>query len=74
MTRARGAILASVSLLLLGAGWPAVPVPLLDALHLGRPASRMEAPDFELATLAGQPTRLGNLRGRVILLYFWATW
>jgi cytochrome c-type biogenesis protein len=32
------------------------------------------APDVELQTLAGQPFRLTDLRGRVVLLNFWATW
>jgi cytochrome c-type biogenesis protein len=32
------------------------------------------APDVELQTLEGQPFRLTGLRGRVVLLNFWATW
>ncbi len=32
------------------------------------------APDVELQTLEGQPFRLTDLRGRVVLLNFWATW
>jgi peroxiredoxin len=32
------------------------------------------APDFELKTHDGQPLRLSSLRGRVVLLNFWATW
>jgi len=32
------------------------------------------APEVELATLEGQPFRLTDLRGRVVLLNFWATW
>ncbi len=32
------------------------------------------APDFELADLNGKSVRLGDLRGRPILLNFWATW
>jgi peroxiredoxin len=31
-------------------------------------------PDVELQTLDGQPFRLADLRGRVVLLNFWATW
>ncbi len=74
MTRLRAALLASAALLLLGAAWPTVPAPLLDALQLGRPTSRVEAPAFDLATLGSRPIRLADLRGRVVLLYFWATW
>ena len=32
------------------------------------------APDVPLQTLEGQPFRLTDLRGRVVLLNFWATW
>ena len=32
------------------------------------------APEVELKTLDGQPYRLADLRGRVVLLNFWATW
>jgi cytochrome oxidase Cu insertion factor (SCO1/SenC/PrrC family) len=51
-----------------------VPASLLDALALSRPTQRLEAPDFELSTLGGKKVRLADLRGRVALLYFWATW
>ncbi|HEV2911843.1 MAG TPA: cytochrome c biogenesis protein/redoxin [Pyrinomonadaceae bacterium] len=32
------------------------------------------APDFTLTRLGGQPLRLSELRGRVVMLNFWATW
>jgi peroxiredoxin len=38
----------------------------------GTPQSR--APDFELVTLDGTTARLSDLRGKVVLLNFWATW
>lgn len=72
--RALAAILVGAPLLLLGAAWPAVPVPLLDALGLARPTTRFEAPGFELPTLDSRPLRLSDLQGRVVLLYFWTTW
>ena len=31
-------------------------------------------PDFETVTDSGQPVRLSDLRGQVVLLNFWATW
>jgi cytochrome oxidase Cu insertion factor (SCO1/SenC/PrrC family) len=68
------ATLLSVPLLLLDAAWPAVPGPLLDALQLAKPTSRLEAPAFDLATLSGRSVRLADLRGRPVLLYFWASW
>jgi tetratricopeptide (TPR) repeat protein len=41
--------------------------------EISRPLAK-PAPDFELATLVGQKRRLSTLRGRVVLLNFWATW
>lgn len=39
------------------------------------PGSSFEpAPDVQFQTLAGQPFTLGQLRGNVVLLNFWATW
>jgi hypothetical protein len=70
------AILAVAPLLLLleAPAWPAGPTALLEALQLGRPTARLEAPGFDLSDLDRRPVRLGDLRGRVVLLYFWATW
>jgi cytochrome oxidase Cu insertion factor (SCO1/SenC/PrrC family) len=68
------ALLAGVPLLLLDAAWPAPPASMLETLQLARPTSRLEAPAFDLPTLDGRPVRLADLRGRVVLLYFWATW
>lgn len=39
----------------------------------GTEAGRM-APDFELRGLDGGSVSLGNLRGKVVFLNFWATW
>jgi cytochrome c biogenesis protein CcmG/thiol:disulfide interchange protein DsbE len=32
------------------------------------------APDFELTTYDGEPLRLHDLRGKVVVLNFWASW
>jgi cytochrome c biogenesis protein CcmG/thiol:disulfide interchange protein DsbE len=32
------------------------------------------APDFSLTSLSGQPVRLSDFHGKVILLDYWATW
>jgi cytochrome c biogenesis protein CcmG/thiol:disulfide interchange protein DsbE len=37
-------------------------------------ASRRAAPEFVREDAAGAPVRLADLRGKVVLLNFWATW
>jgi cytochrome oxidase Cu insertion factor (SCO1/SenC/PrrC family) len=32
------------------------------------------APDFTLPDVDGRPRSLGDFRGKVLLLFFWATW
>jgi len=32
------------------------------------------APDFELVNLAGETVKLSELRGKIVILNFWATW
>ena len=45
------------------------------AISPGEAQSRRPFPmDFTLPDLQDQPIRLSNLRGRVVLLNFWATW
>jgi cytochrome c biogenesis protein CcmG/thiol:disulfide interchange protein DsbE len=39
-----------------------------------KPAQRTMAPDFVLNDTSGEPVRLSELRGKVVLLNFWATW
>jgi cytochrome oxidase Cu insertion factor (SCO1/SenC/PrrC family) len=68
------ALVLAAPLLLCHAAWPAPPVSLLETLQVSRPTARLEAPAFDLPTLDGRTVRLADLRGRVVLLYFWATW
>jgi len=43
-----------------------------DKWHLVRIGE--QAPDFTVTTLAGKQAKLSDLRGKVVLLDFWATW
>ena len=38
------------------------------------PAPGSEAPDFQLKDLQGNIVRLSTLRGKTVVLHFWATW
>lgn len=55
---------------------PAANVRLLDELDLpGRPAFiGRPAADFVLKNVEGEPLRLSDLRGKIVVLDFWATW
>ena len=45
-----------------------------QALSLIRPTPSTSAPDFSVPGLAGPALRLGDFKGRVVFLNFWATW
>lgn len=63
------------ALLVLGCAWiavsrvPATPDPTTAAPQVG-----FLAPDFTLTTLAGETVTLSELRGKPVVLNFWATW
>jgi cytochrome oxidase Cu insertion factor (SCO1/SenC/PrrC family) len=48
--------------------------PDLEALGLTPYEPRKAAPAFALPDLDGKVQRLEDLRGRVLLLFFWTTW
>jgi peroxiredoxin len=45
----------------------------LESLEIA-PRAGFRAPDFELESLDGELIRLNDLRGRAVLINFWATW
>jgi cytochrome c biogenesis protein CcmG, thiol:disulfide interchange protein DsbE len=46
----------------------------LGALDPSAPKRGQPAPDFVLRSLDGQTMRLSELRGRIVVINFWATW
>jgi cytochrome oxidase Cu insertion factor (SCO1/SenC/PrrC family) len=52
----------------------AAAAPDFAALDIQRYDQPKPAPAFTLPDLAGRPVRLEDLRGKVVLLFYWATW
>jgi hypothetical protein len=52
----------------------AVAAPDFAALDIQRYDQPKPAPAFTLPDLAGRPVRLEDRRGKVVLLFYWATW
>jgi cytochrome c biogenesis protein CcmG, thiol:disulfide interchange protein DsbE len=67
----------SAVVLVVGAAWMALSIPAEGSVTEGRaPAPRQGflAPDFELQDAQGRPVHLSELRGRPVLVNFWASW
>jgi len=66
--------LATVALLVMACpGTAATPDPFA-AMNADRPAQETRAPGFRLQTFEGNPLALEDLRGKVVVFYFWRTW
>ena len=69
--------LVSIIILTLGAVWvwmSVVPPGSTTSGAIAAPQEGFQAPDFELRTLEGESVTLSDLRGKAIILNFWATW
>ena len=64
-------VVSSIVLLLVTLGWGTSSV---GEERPPSPAVLFEAPDFTLSALSGASLGLAELRGKVVLLNFWATW
>lgn len=52
----------------------AAAAPDFAALDIQRYQPSKPAPEFALPDLNGRQVRLADLRGKVVLLFYWATW
>jgi cytochrome oxidase Cu insertion factor (SCO1/SenC/PrrC family) len=48
--------------------------PDFAALDIQKYEPPKPAPGFSLPDLEGRPVRLADLQGKVVLLFYWATW
>ena len=76
MTRSTRVLAAALAMIITVAvspatGWAA---PDFAALQIVPYESPKPAPAFELPDLDGRVQRLADLRGKVVLLFFWTTW
>jgi thiol-disulfide isomerase/thioredoxin len=72
---ARGLALLAVVALIGVASAPAGSSPeAMKALQILEPRERMTPPEFAFPTLGGKPLSIKALKGKVVLVNFWATW
>jgi thiol-disulfide isomerase/thioredoxin len=70
-------MISAALILLLGAGWiwiSADPDQAGKGNMLSAPQAGFSAPEFTLETLQGESVSLSSLRGKPVILNFWASW
>jgi hypothetical protein len=70
----RHSLVAVVAAALLAAAVAAAAPPDFASMQVQRFDPPKPAPAYELPDLAGATQRLEDLRGKVVMLFFWATW
>ena len=68
----RGVVAGLAMTLLLAPAWGAGPD--FAGMQIQPYEPPKPAPAFALPDLQGRPVRLADFRGKVVMLYFWATW
>ncbi len=74
MLSRRDVIAGSAALGVLAISARSAPASAQEAMLLQKVAGSPPAPEFELPDLDGKPHRFADLKGKVVLVNFWATW
>lgn len=73
----RANLILTISIVLAGIGWvlfSRVPREEQKPTAIQAPQESFLAPEFELITLTGDKVELSDLRGKVVVINFWASW